>query len=116
MIRSRPWPVIIVCLLFAVAGGVGFIYHFGELFEPGNGLYEVILVEVLRLLAIVCAILLWMGINWARWLAIAWIAYHVFIGAKHSTSELVTHIVLLIGVAVLLYLPRSRVFFNNRPG
>ncbi|MBL7697029.1 MAG: hypothetical protein JNK79_02685 [Chitinophagaceae bacterium] len=109
--QSRPWPVVIICLLFLIAGCVGFIYHFTEMFEGGS--HEAIWVELLRLLAIVCAILLWKGINWARWLAIAWVAYHVVISAKHSTAELITHIIVLILVAVLLYLPKSAVYFSG---
>jgi hypothetical protein len=112
--QSRPWPVIVVCLLFMIAGGVGFIYHFTEMFESGDGMKEAIWVEALRLIAIVCAILLWMGVNWARWLALAWVLYHVIISAKHSVSEVVTHIIILILVAVLLYLPKSAVFFKKK--
>ena len=107
-----PWPVAIVCLLFLIAGAVGFIYHFTEMLEFGEGLSEAIWVELLRLLAIICAILLWKGINWARWLAIAWVLYHVVVSTNHSTSEVITHIIVLILVGVLLYLPRSTAFFR----
>lgn len=113
MIRNRPWPVVIVCLMFVVAGAVGFIYHFPDLFRSGSELYDAIGVGALRLIAVICAILLWMGVGWARWLAIAWLLYHVFIGAQHSTSQVVNHVIILIFVALFLYLPKSRAFFNG---
>lgn len=110
--RNRPWPVVIVCILFLVAGGVGFVYHLPEVFTSGDQLYDSVWVEFVRLLAIVCAVLLWRRVNWARWLALAWVGYHVYVSSKHSMSEVITHIVVLIGVAVLLYLPRSSAFFR----
>src|SRR6478672_13772518 len=110
--RKRPWPVVVVCVMFLLAGSVGFLYHLPEVFTSGDQLFEVIWVEVVRLIAIVCAVLLWRGVNWARWLALSWLVYHVYIGSKHSSGEAITHVVLLIVVGVLIYLPRSSVFFR----
>ena len=111
--KNRPIPVIIVSIVFILAGSIGFIYHFNELFEPNDELYEPIWVLLLRILAVVCGLLLFIGINWARWLAIAWLLYHVLLSTLHSTSELITHIVVLIIVSLLLYLPASTAYFNK---
>ena len=35
-------------------------------------------------LAIVCGVFLLRGHNWARWLALAWIAFHVVLSAFHA--------------------------------
>src|SRR5688572_30261125 len=110
--KKRPVPVIIVSIVFILAGCVGFIYHFNELFEANGKLYESILVLLIRVLAVVCGFLLFQGINWARWLAIAWLLYHVLLSAFHSTSEMITHIVFVIIVSLLLYLPASNEYFK----
>jgi len=112
--KNRPLPVIIVAILFIAAGCVGFVYHFKEFFEPNAKVYDLIWIELLRILALVCGLLLLRGINWARWLAIAWLLFHVVISALNSTSEMIAHIVLLIIVIVLLYLPVSSSFFQNK--
>ena len=112
--KNRPLPVIIVAILFIAAGCVGFVYHFKEFFEPNAEVYDLIWIELLRILALVCGLLLLRGINWARWLAIAWLLFHVVISALNSTSEMIAHIVLLIIVIVLLYLPVSSSFFQNK--
>jgi hypothetical protein len=112
--KNRPLPVIIVSILFIIAGSVGFIYHFKEFFEPNASLTEVLFIQFVRITAIVCGFLLFMSVNWARWLAIAWLLYHVIISAYHSTSEMITHIVILLIVAVLLYLPQSSAFFRRK--
>ena len=39
-----------------------------------------------------------MGHNWARWLLVAWLAFHVVVSGFHSMSEMAAHAVLLIVV------------------
>jgi len=110
--KNRPLPVIIVSILFILAGCVGFVYHVREFSEPNNNLYELIWILILRILAIVCGILLLFRINWARWVTIAWLIYHIIISAFNSTSEMIAHIVFLIIVSVLLFLPVSSRYFK----
>ncbi|HSN07603.1 MAG TPA: hypothetical protein VLS85_01135 [Hanamia sp.] len=112
--KNRPLPVIIVSMLFIAAGSVGFIYHFKEFFEPNAKVYDLIWIELLRILALVCGLLLLRGIDWARWLAIAWLLFHVVISALNSTSEMITHLIFLIIVIVLLYLRVSSSFFQKK--
>ena len=112
--KNRPLPVIIVSVLFIIAGTVGFVYHFKDFFEPDVRLPELFFIQFVRLTAIVCGFLLFMSIDWARWLAILWLLYHVIIGAFHSTSQMIFHIVILLLVVVLLYLPKSSAFFQKK--
>jgi hypothetical protein len=111
--KNRPIPVVIVSILFILTGCIGFVYHFKEFFESHDKLYELIWVLVLRIVAVVCGLLLFLRINWARGLAIAWLLYHIFLSAFHSTTEMITHIIILIIVVVLLYLPISTAYFKT---
>jgi hypothetical protein len=113
MMKKRPVTVILVAVLFMLAGLIGFIYHFKDFFTPGNNPGEIVWVLLIRILAVLCGILLYLGYKWARWLAMAWLLYHVILSAFHSTSELITHLILLILVAVLLFLPVSTRFFTR---
>jgi hypothetical protein len=112
--EKRPLPIIIVSILFILTGCLGFAYHLKDLFEPGDNPYESIWVLFLRILAVACGLLLLFRISWARWLAIAWLLYHVFIGALNSTSQMIAHIVFLMIVSVLLFLPVSSAYFQNK--
>lgn len=114
--KTRPLAVIIVSILFIVAGFVGFVYHFKEFFEPDARLNDLIWVQFVRITAIVCGFLLLKAIHWARWIAIAWLLYHVIIGAFHSASQMISHIVILMLVVVFLYLPKSSAFFRKEYG
>lgn len=48
--KNCPLPVMGVSLLFILAGGVGFVYHLSDIFNPGGLSYEFILIQSLRLL------------------------------------------------------------------
>jgi hypothetical protein len=112
--KTRPLPVIIVSILFILSGCVGFAYHVKELFGLNNNLNETIWILFLRILAVACGLLLLFRINWSRWLAISWLVYHIIISAFNSTSEMIAHIVLLIMVFVLLFLPVSSAYFERK--
>jgi len=112
--KNRPLPVIIVSILFILVGCVGFAYHVKELFDVNNNLNETIWILLLRILAVVCGLLLLFRINWARWLTIAWLVYHIIISAFNSTSEMIVHIVILILVSFLLFLPVSSAYFRSK--
>jgi hypothetical protein len=110
--KGRPIPVIVVSVLFILTGCIGFIYHTKDLFEPNYVLSEVIWILILRIVAVLCGVLLLCRINWARWLAVAWMLYHVVIGALNSTGEMIAHIIFLVIIAVLLFLPVSSKYFR----
>ena len=112
--KNRPLPVVIVALILIVVGFVGFTYHLKDFFNHQEQAYEVILVQLLRILAIVCGILLLRAINFGRRLAIAWILIHILISALNSISEMIAHIVVLIIVSTLLFLPKSSFYFQDR--
>ncbi|QHT67329.1 hypothetical protein GXP67_12135 [Rhodocytophaga rosea] len=112
--KNLPIPILIVSILFILAGSIGFTYHVQEFYQPDVQVSQLLWVLFVRILAIVCGSLLLLRICWARWLAIAWLAYHVYIGALNSTSQMIAHIIFLIIVAVLLFLPVSTVFFQKK--
>ncbi|AVR44933.1 hypothetical protein C7S20_06425 [Christiangramia fulva] len=113
--KGRPFPVITVAILFILAGSLGLIYHIQEFFKSHiTDWYESVWVLILRVLAIVCGVLLLFRIKWARWLAILWMSYHIAISALHSVVEMFTHIVLLIIISILLFLPISNKFFQKK--
>ncbi len=112
--KGRPLPILIVAILFIIVGVAGFSSHISDFFETSEKLYVVLLVQLLRILAIVCGILLLRANNSGRWLSIAWILSHIIIGALNSSFQLIAHIVLLVVVSILLFLPVSSTYFQNK--
>ena len=109
--KNRPIPIIIVSTLFILVGIVGFAFHVKELSDK---VYETIWVLFVEILAVACGILLLLKIAWARWLAIAWLLYHIIISAFNSRSEMIAHIVFLIVISILLFLPVSSSYFKSK--
>ena len=110
---SRPLSVAIVGWLFIAVGIVGFVYHAAELRVQGPIEQEFLLVLLLRLLAVVGGVFLLRGANWARWLLVAWLAYHVALSIAHSMSEVAVHFVFLVVIGYLLFRPRTSAFFRT---
>jgi hypothetical protein len=110
---QRPRSITIIACLFVAAGIVGFAYHATELNIRGPVDYDVVLVLFVRLLAIVAGVFMLRGANWARWLVLAWIAYHVILSAFHSVSETVAHGALFAAVAYVLFRPKASAYFRG---
>src|SRR5882672_2264838 len=108
---KRPLPVTVFGCLFILAGTVGLIYHLRE--RPLERDY--LLIFAIRLLAVVGGVFLLLGHNWARWLLLAWLAFHVVVSAFHSLSESIAHVVLLIIVGYVLLRPPASKYFQSAP-
>ncbi len=111
--KKRPLSVTLISCLFLVAGVVGIAYHSSELKELGAA-PDSIWVLAVRLLAIIGGVFALRGENWARWLLLAWISYHVFLSMYHPVSELVMHVVLLIVVIYILFLSKASTYFRKQ--
>lgn len=112
--NKRPVSVTVVAWIYILTGAVGIAYHSTELSprHPFKG--DLIWIELVRLLAIVAGAYLLRGRNWARWLAIFWIAFHVVLSAFHSPPELAVHAVLCVLFAWLLFRPAASLYLVQR--
>lgn len=112
--KKCPLPVSIVAIALLIAGVVGFFYHLQDFADPDQKLYVTVLVEILRIVAILSGILLFRGNSLGRWLSIAWVLLHVVISTFNSVNETLMHAVVLIIVCVLLFLPVSSGYFKRK--
>ena len=111
--RTRaPFPVIAVAFVYIVMGVVGFTYHLKEFDarQPFRG--DFLWVEIVRLLAVVAGVFMLRRRNWARWLALAWMGYHVVLSAFHTVPELLMHAVFFVLFAWLLWTAPARRYFD----
>ncbi len=106
----RPIAVLILACLYIVVGAAGIVGHF-----PHGAFHrEDVWIELTELLALVAGIFMLRGHSWARWLAIAWMAFHVVISWP-SLSRLAIHTILLAAIAWLLLEPGARRYFAGQP-
>ncbi|HVW77563.1 MAG TPA: hypothetical protein VHB45_08110 [Alloacidobacterium sp.] len=107
MQKSRP-PVAVwvIAGLYIAVGCAGFVYHFHQFRDP-DGIW----IAITELLAILAGSFLLVGRNWARWLALAWMAFHVVLSGFHAMREFAVHSVIFALIAWLLFSrPVSRYF------
>lgn len=110
--NKRPLPVTIIASVYIVMGAIGFAYHWKE-FEASHAFQgDILWVELIRLVAIVSGIFMLRGHNWARWIALAWIAFHVLLSAFHGWPELAVHCLFCAVIAWLLFRPDSGRYFR----
>ena len=111
--NKRPLPVTLLSLLIAAAGAVGFAYHLSELNVRHPFQNDAIWVGVIRLLAIVGGVYMLRGKNWARWLAMVWIGFHVVVSGFHSLLEFAIHGLLFAVFAYVLFRPPATQYFRG---
>jgi hypothetical protein len=104
---KRPFSVTILGCLFIVAGLIGLVYHLSE--RPLD--HWIILISCIRLIAVVGGVFLLKGQGWARWLLLAWLAFHAGVSAFHSLSESMAHLALLIIVSFVFFTPPASQYF-----
>jgi hypothetical protein len=111
-LNKRPIYVTVLGYVLIAAGAIGIAYHFTE-FRTTNP-REYLLVLVVRITAIVCGVFMLRGKDWARWLAIAWIAFHLVISIFDTKKGTLVHAVVLVVFCVLLFLPAANRYFRAR--
>jgi hypothetical protein len=112
-VNKRPLSVTIIAWIYVVAGMAGLAYHVTK-FELASPLEnDAAWVGSVRFLAVVAGSFMLRGQNWARWLSLAWMAWHVWLSLFHPWSELILHSVLLVAFAFFLFRPRSSAYFLN---
>jgi hypothetical protein len=110
--NKRPLAVIVIGCLYIAAGLIAFAAHLigFKLQHPFQ--YDIVWISLINLTAIVCGVYLLQGRNWARWVALAWIGFHVVLSTFHSPFELIVHSLLCIAVLYFLFRPQITQYFR----
>jgi hypothetical protein len=114
---KRPIPLIIVSVAFIAIG-------FGSLFKGvwpvvkggmaigSHELTDSAIVAVSGIVAMLSGVFMLRGANWARWLCIAWMAFHVVISMLHNPFELVIHAIILVVLVLVLFWGSTSTYFH----
>ena len=106
--KKRPIAVTALACLYILVGTVGFVRHFPERHE-----HDWIWIAVTEIAAVVCGAFMLRGHNWARWLAVAWIAFHVAISVNDPIGKLAVHVFFLIAIAYVLFRRDAAEYFRG---
>ena len=108
--NDRPLVVTLISLLFIIAGASGVYYHLNDF---NNLTSEIVLVFTIRLIAIAGGVFVFLGYRWARWLLIAWMAYHVGLSFFHSGLEIAIHLGFLAITFLALFNKQASAYFKK---
>jgi hypothetical protein len=109
----RPLTVTIVALIF-IAVGIASLAFQVHAFRIYSFHLEDIWITLVHLLAIVAGAFMLRGDDWARWLAVAWIAFHVGISFFNAWRGVVVHAIIAAGIIWLLFQAEARAWFRGK--
>jgi hypothetical protein len=110
--RKRPVILTIFCILLILLGAVGFVGHFPAHRPPYHA--DDFLPDLLELVLIAAAVFLLRGRNWARWLALAWITFHLAVSFYNSMGKVIAHTVILVIFVAILFNPPVNAWFRGQ--
>jgi len=110
---KRPRSITIISWIFLAVGAVGLAYHATDFKAERPFESDLVWVCVVRLLAMLCGVFMLRGNNWARWLLVVWVAYHVILSVLHTPFELVVHSLLFAAVLFFLFRAPASAYFRG---
>ena len=103
--NNRPLSATIIAAVYIAVGAIGFAIHFAQ-FRAVAIDQDLLWAELVQLVAIASGAFMLRGDNWARWVALAWIAFHVILSAFHPLTKLALHSAFCVIIAWLLFVLR----------
>ena len=115
---KRPRSITIISWIFIAFGTVTLVVGLLTLVDKSFAQITADLkvhwmVYVVRLLAVVSGAFMLYGYNWARWLLVAWLGFHVILSFMHSPFELLVHGLLAGVVLYFLFRPQASTYFRG---
>ena len=108
--NKRPLSVTVLGLVYIAVGIAGFAVNFGGLMSFQN---DAVWAELTELAAVICGAFMLRGHNWARWAALAWMAFHVILSAFHAWPEFAIHCMFCAVIAWLLFSAEGERYFRG---
>jgi hypothetical protein len=111
--KKRPIAITILAWLYIAVGVLSTGAHYANFRSHKPMVNEFFWITALGAAAILAGAFMLHGHNWARWLALAWIAAHVVISALNLMHGLLMHCVVFLLVAAILFQREAREYFKT---
>jgi hypothetical protein len=116
--KQRPRSITIISWIFIIFGSISLLsglLPFGEI-TVAQRIAELKghwMVHLSRILAVVGGVFMLYGRNWARWLIVVWILFHIVISALHSLTQLLIHAVIFTVILYFLFRREASAYFST---
>lgn len=114
--KARPLSVTIIAWLFMIFGSIALLSGLLP-FTDSNAAQLIAefkthwMVHLSRLAQIISGLFMLRGHNWARWLLVAWVAFHIVVGAMHGWIQLLIHVLIFSVILFFIFRPRANEYF-----
>ena len=105
--NPRPRSITIISWLFIIFGSIALLYGLLPLRDIPSHWY----VHLSRILQIVAGVFMLYGRNWARLLLVAWIAFHLVVGALNGAVTLAMHVAIFSVILFFIFRRDANAFF-----
>jgi hypothetical protein len=111
---KRPIAVTVVAVLLMLTAAFGLLGDYLNFKSLATDHYETVWIAAIDLLGMAIGAFILRGRNWARWLAMVWMAFHVAISFFDSIEKVLIHSIVLALFAWGLFRGPARIFFGKR--
>ncbi len=111
--NRRPLSVTIIAGVYILTGATSGLFHFWQTWGRHAFSSDLIWIELVASAAVVAGAFLLRGYEWARWLALAWMAFHVVLSVFHAIPELAIHSLFLLVLAYFLLRPSANRYLRS---
>jgi hypothetical protein len=120
---KRPRSITVISWIFIAVGGIALLSGLLPYFDAtaahriaevkSQHPLEFWMIPIVRLVAVLCGVFMLCGFNWARWLLVVWLGWHVILSLLHSRFELLVHSLLFAVVLYFLFRPQASAYFRG---
>ena len=109
---KRSLSVTIISCIYILTGTLGLAFHLRESALRHEWGYGIMLISLLEIVAIIAGTYMLRGANWARWLALVWMAFHVVISFWEGWSKVAAHAAFLLIIGYFLLRRQANEYFS----
>lgn len=110
--RKSPLSVTGIGYLYIAIGVIALVSQLAMVRLRGPFQYDILWASFVELIAVVSGLYILRASNWARWLALVWIVFHVLLSVLHAPLELLIHSLLCLVIAYCLFRPPANAYFR----
>jgi hypothetical protein len=109
---TRPRVVTLLGWMLIALGAIECVYRLTKIHWPVQA--GDIGVPLFELIILVSGVFLLRGYDWARWLAVAWVGFHVVVGSLNSLTRGIVHGAIFLVFVWVMFRPEMNAWFRGR--
>ena len=118
--NKRPRSITIISWIFIAFGSIAFLISlmpYVDAFATPRLAYLKAhwMVHLARIVGVVSGVFMLYGFNWARWLLVVWIVFHLILSILHSPIQVLVHGLIFAVILYFIFRPPASAYFRGAP-